>query len=1699
MRKVFTLILLLSAFASRAQVYNNEWIDYNKTYYKFKVGSNGLFRIPSTSLSAIGLSSTPAEHFQLWRNGKQVALFTSASSGPLGGAGYIEFWGRMNDGEADKTLYREQESQHTDKWSLQTDTAAYFLTVNPAGGNLRIATVTNNVAGNSLPAEPYFMHTMGKYYKDRVNTGFAAVVGEYVYSSSYDKGEFWSSQDITPFTPSQITFNNLAPYTGLGAPDASFKLGVSGNALNPRQVVARINGAEVVNTTMDLFTDSVFTRFGISLTGIGVAATGSAIVVIKDSSYVPTDRMVASFYELNYPRQFNFGGEKNFTFKLPANSNGNYLEITNFNNNGIPPVLYDLTNNKRYIGELSGGSIKFALEPSVQERMMVLSSLDAGNISTVSNLVTRNFVNYSATANQGDFLIITNPILYTSSTGTNPVNEYRDYRASTAGGGYNVKVIEMSQLIDQFGLGIKQHPNSIRYFLRFARNAFIQKPKFVLLIGRGLSYNEYVTHESNPLVERLNLVPTFGYPASDILLSAEDLTYAVPATPIGRISAITGDELRIYLNKLKEYELAQANPSCSISDKGWMKNIVHVIGASDENLRLIIEDYMRNYSGVIKDTLFGAKITSFSNSSSNSVQQLSSDELERLFAEGLSLITYFGHSSASTLEFNLDDPQKYNNPGKYPVFLVNGCNAGNFFTFNPDRLNSNESLSEKYVLSKNRGGIGFIASTHFGIVNYLNIYCTGLYDRIARQDYGKPLGIIMKDAINDMYNVTAPDDYYARMHGEQTTLNGDPAVRLNSHLTPDYVIEDPMVRISPSFISIAEEKFNVKAYFRNNGRAIDDSIFVEVKRQYPDGSSTRIIKQKIAGIRYIDSISLEIPIVPTRDKGLNKITVTIDADNNVNEGSCENNNTVTKDVFIFEDELRPTYPYNYSITNKTSLKLLASTANPLGTPKLYVMEMDTTEQFNSSLKITRQVTTSGGIVEFDPGTSFLDSTVYYWRTAPVPSVGDFRWNNSSFLFLRNTGSSGYNQSHYFQHLKSGTERISLTGDRRWKYNDVVNNLFIRSGTWITSTTQEAEMSVAVNGEPYIRNACQFSTLVYNVFDPVTFKPIPNETNPVTNEGLYGSWKNDCFPGREFNFEYRYVDTGGRRRAMNFMDNVIKDGAYVVVRGFVIDTNAIRGWPQATAADWKKDTMHLGSNNSIYHRLYNAGFTQLDSFNKIRSWIFVYKKNDPSFTPRYIFSQGTSDKITLSVDCRTPDTLGFITSPKFGPAKTWKELKWRGNASAADSGPGDYPLLDVIGINLAGQDTLLYTLDQSQQDFDISAVSATQYPYMKLRMKNQDSLFLTPYQLRYWRVLFDPIPEGAIAANILYKGKDTLEAGEILDFAVAFKNISDVAFADSLKTKLTIIDKNFVSNNIPLPKKKALISGDTLTVVYSLDTRNFTGNNTLFLDINPDNDQPEQYHFNNFLYKEFYVKPDNQNPLLDVTFDGTHILNRDIVSPKPHIIIKLKDEARFLPLNDTALFDLKIKFPDNTIRKYRFDNDTLKFTPANLSGGTGDNTASLDLTPYFPKDGDYELSVTGKDRSGNKAGALDYLVSFRVFNKPMISNLLNYPNPFTSSTAFVFTITGTEIPQGLKIQILTVTGKVVREITQAELGPLRIGRNITQFKWDGTDQYGQALGNGVYLYRVVTSLNGQRMEKFTDKKDDTDKYFNRGYGKMYLMR
>ena len=253
MKLFLTVILSCFIANSYAQTFNNEWINFNQTYYKFRLGKEGVYRIPKSLLDAVGIGNAEVKNLELWRNGVKVPIYPSVSSGVLPADGYIEFWGVPNDGEPDKAMYREAAFQHTTKYSLQSDTSNYFLSVNNDQSGKIVKDQANNVTANTLPVENYFMQVTGNYFKERMNLGNALIVGEYIYSSSYDRGEYWSSAFITPAAPRTVGLSNLNVYPS--GPSSQIRFGANGNSLNSRTIRLSVNNTQLVDTLTEYFYD----------------------------------------------------------------------------------------------------------------------------------------------------------------------------------------------------------------------------------------------------------------------------------------------------------------------------------------------------------------------------------------------------------------------------------------------------------------------------------------------------------------------------------------------------------------------------------------------------------------------------------------------------------------------------------------------------------------------------------------------------------------------------------------------------------------------------------------------------------------------------------------------------------------------------------------------------------------------------------------------------------------------------------------------------------------------------------------------------------------------------------------------------------------------------------------------------------------------------------------------------------------------------------------------------------------------------------------------------------------------------------------------------------------------------------------------------------------------------------------------------
>ncbi len=1491
----FALLLLLVSSTAFCQSYNNEWIDYNKLYYKFKVfgfGSDaagapitkGMVRIPYVSLDAAGLANVPSAHFQLWRDGQEVPVYISG--GPtLSAADYIEFWGEINNGKLDAKLYSDPDFQLSNKWSLQTDTASYFLTVNSATANKRLVNQANNVAGTTLVPTSYFMHTVGRYFRaGNIANGFYASFGQNLFSSTYDKGEGWLSRNVRPVACNSSTtlpqyFYDLQPF--LAGPSMTMKVNAVGNAQNSRVAKVLLNEEEVNIFQMDYLNYEKVEE----LVPVSKISSGDASFAIVNMSPNPCDEMRVSMIELTYPRQFNLSGASVFELSLPASATGRYLKFSNFNYSATAPVLYDIANGKRYVADISDPSfVQVVLPASTIPYQLVLTTQAGTYYKDITTFQPRAFVNYAQAANQGDYLIISNPLLYGSGQ-TNYVEQYRQYRSSSAGGAYNAKLVDIDQLVDQFAYGIKKHPLSVKNFLRFARNIFVTAPKHAFIIGKGVTYNAYRQNENNPLIERLNLVPTWGYPASDNLLSSNDFK-AVPSTPIGRLSAVTSQEVGDYLSKVKQYDSAQANNLQSIDDKQWMKNVLQIAGANDVSIGAQIDTYLQSYKGLISDTSFGANVTNFSKTANPAGYTDAIVSFKNMYEKGASVITYFGHSSSTSLDFNLDDPENYNNEKKYPIFFANGCSAGNNFSFEQNRFSAKSTISEKFVLAPGKGAIGYLASTHYGVVNYLDIYMQKFYKSIGQTQYNKTVGEIVKDAIASALVTTGTSDYYSRVHAETYAWHGDPAIKFNSFTLPDYVVEEPEITITPSFISVADTSLFVKVRLHNIGKATNDSVNFQLKRQWPDGSEKIIATRRLGAIEFADSLTIAVPVAGNADKGLNTFTAVVNVGNQLNEISFANN-TAFKQVNISEDELKPVYPYNYAIISQPNATLIASTVNPLNTVRDYLMEIDTTALFNSPSKVSAIKTSGGGVLEFAPGFTYVSDRVYYWRVSPA-GLPEPNWRQFSFVYK--PGLEGAEQGHLHQLLQSKYTDISLDSTtRKYKFLNQNHNLFVTNAIYPTSGTEDAHFSISVDGSAMIRSACIGSSVIVNVFDSLTFLPWKNLTQPFGAAAT-------CNAGREYNFEFSYRTPASRKNAMDFL-NSIPSGAFVAVR-LILDPPY-----NLYASDWQADTSLNGSGISLYHTLKQQGFNNLDSFYYPRTWSFIYQKDQPSFGAVSEFSEGLYDKMILSKNATTPQIHGDITSPKFGPATNWSKVQWSGTMEEANN---DLPMVEVIGTTAANQQVQLFTLNLSQQDFDISSVDASVYPYLQLRLKNTDTITATPYQLTNWRVLFTPVREGAIAPNLYVNIPDTVGFNTpqlyTLPVGVAFKNVSKRNF-DSVAVKVVLRDS---ANNIIIDvnrKLRPLLAGDTAQLNTTLDVQFLQGNYNLYVAFNPALQQAEQYSFNNFLYKQVFVRRDAVLPVSLVNFtaalQGSDVQTKWLVSSESttdhYVVEHSRNGVSFLPI------------------------------------------------------------------------------------------------------------------------------------------------------------------------------------------------------------
>ncbi|MCP3931558.1 MAG: hypothetical protein GY705_20935 [Bacteroidetes bacterium] len=1664
MRYTISIFILLFSLPLSAQMmigadtlYGNEWINYEQRYFKIKITEDGMYRLKYQALQNAGVfaqSTLPeGSYFQVFHNGNEVPIYVSTKNA-FQETDFIEFYGIKNRGEIDRFLYEDSTYQLNPLYSLFSDTATYFLTWNNTGDHLRFSNTMNDLSNPPEKEthcrvqkvwEYHNRHSNGKRYAG------ADVHAKYDIAEGYCRSTYNSNQQINLASTKFYSEGEDALLdVRLMTEDKEHQISIDFNTNN---------------YVLDSFSNWAVRHYSFPIPAEELTNTNQLIIKGNASE---DDKFRVSNIILEYPAIFNFSNENYFEFSLPGNSQRQYLEISNFNSEGQEAILFDLTNNMRLVAEQSESKIIAVLPPATGDRQLSLINSNAFKIPAA--ISTTDFIDFSN--KEGNYIILSNSKLFDDGNGNNYVQDYADYRSTELGGGYDAVAVDVLQIFDQFGYGISRHEQAIRNFVHWSVRNW--ESEFLFIIGKGVIYRAMRTDAAN--WEQYDFVPTFGYPTSDNLLSADNFNN-LPKIPVGRIAAYTPDMVRQYLEKVKAVESATQNAPQTIEDRAWMKNVLH-LGGGDPN----IQDFIRNRLEDMKDTIssvqYGANVFSLYKNSTDVIQSATSKDVVSFINEGVGLLTFFGHSAPNTLDFDIGDPSQYQNFGKYPLIYAMGCNTNRLFE-------TRSTLSEAYVFVEDRGAIGFLGSTATTSLSNLNIYGKLLYQKLASQLYGEPIGKVMQSVIQD-YPISG---YWGELVQNNILLHGDPAIRLFPQNGPDYLVDGSKTKISPAFVNIQADSFLLDLTITNIGYAIQDSMDIQIEQEFPNGTKEVIKEVRIACPYYETDFQIYLPVLSKGNLGENVLHISIDATDLISElpGSAEMNNSYSLKYIVVSNSAVPVYPKEFSIVNEENLKLIASTANAFSDDLSYYFEIDTSANFDSFFKRSSKVNTKGGLIEWNPDIPILDSTVYFWRVSVDSSLTEgngFDWRESSFIFIEHSN-QGWNQSEHDQYIAKESKTLFRQEEDTKNFYFDTTSMEIKIITssffnlWTTEVALYENGFVQFTGYPCPDDV--FEQMIVAIYNPLYLK---RQLNPFNDHN-----SPNCRSVDIFRFIFQIRNQEDRFILMSLLEQA-SEGSYVTMFTTQKRQN------DYGAHLWAMDSIDYGDN--LFQMLEEQGATKIRNLAEHQTpYVLVYQKGNPSFEGfREVHAEDVDDILNVITYLKGLKSHGSLTSPPIGPSLSWNSLHWK----VSDREERDEVSVDVFGITAEEEEVLLHE-SISAYDTTLAHIDANVYPYLKLRWNSQDTVNRTTPQLDYWRVLYDPYPEAALAPNYHFDfHKDTLQQGEPLHFEIQVQNVS-ASNMDSLLVQFTVKDaknREFMEQK----RYKPLPAGDSLILSFDFDTRELAGNAQAIVEVNPNDDQPELHHFNNIGAKEFYVETDKRNPLLDVTFDGTRIMNGDLVSARPHIIVTLEDENKFLELSDSSLFTLYLQYPDeSTLHKITPDSSFVQFFPAKVDDLGEKNKATIELDPTFILDGTYHLIVKAVDASGNDAGKVDYKVAFEVITKQMVSHILNYPNPFSTSTRFVYTLTGSEAPAYFSIQILTVSGRVVRELTQEDLGPLKIGTHKTDYTWDGTDEFGDALANGVYLYRILAKdEEGKDIDLLeTSTNQQLDSYFKGGFGKLVILR
>jgi len=1623
---IFTLLFsfLLAPFGSaqmltpQGTLFGNEWIDYSKDYLKFEVSQDGIYQIKASTLSSNGFDISQPKRLQMWHNGAEVPIYISSGENAMESSDFIEFVGFKNTIALDTFLYEDWKKDLLNpNYGLFTDISSYYIVMSDQdSGNKRFSVANPDYNDNSVEVLEYYRHQSITNFP---NSFYKPQIGELKYSH-FQPSEGYTT-GLRNNVDAPISINGFVP---------------QGDAPTVRLYLANNNNFPIIKSIK-------WNNTEVALDSTGSGRTSKINFTVEAGKFLNENNLnikitnnfglfgLASV-ETSYNRAFDFS-TIDFTI---AQTSSNKRKITTTGLSPFITQIYDLHNLK---------AIKLGPNGAVIADRG--AKLVFGKTVTELNVTAKKkFKNISSL--DASFLFLTSEKLYDGKTPGNPIDDYAAYRSSSQGGGFKTEILTVQEVYDQFGYGIPNHDWAFKNMSHYLKEHW-PSLQYVLIVGKAREYQNVRTPAllANP-VNASFMVPTFGTSPSDVLLFSPG-RYVNSYFAIGRIAAANLEEVKIYLDKVKQHDIAINAPQ--EKDKLWLKNIVHLGGGADGGERSSITWFLDRMSDTIQKGAFGANVSAFYKTSSTDIQIANLKAISENISKGASIVTFFGHASIGAFEFNLDNPYNYANEGKYPFIFSLGCYSGNIHS-------PSKGISEDFIFAKDRGAIAFIASAGTAYLSTQGIYGTKFYAKLTSDFYNQRLGDMFKLFGEKEKDVFTTGEYTLY---QQLTFHGDPAVKLIGFEKPDYSFDYQSVKISPTDILETSTEMKVEVDLLNIGKFEDGNVSLKAFLIMSEGDTSKIKNITVARPKSSNTIQFELPLENPKP-GIGRLYIEIDPSNEVEEIE-ENNNELANylgkgfEFLVISDQIKPNYPSNYSIATNEDDKvvLIGSSTNAFAKPTTYKLQLDTTDLFNSALLYEAEINNVVSFIEFVPNFDFKDSTTYYWRIASVNDQMDHLvWQKSSFTYISKSY-EGWTKQHRYQNENNTYINSYLNEAGKIEFDKRIRQLQLRSEIY----SLEIPHAIVDGGHWGALTPNNGTKDAINVAIFTELGPYANQ-----NGNKYGSSSSDG--NIVFSFDPNLQSS---RKGIHDLLQDIPENSDVFIWFHIKDQS-----PRFGLEQWENDKSVLGY--TIYEVMsqYGAEYFSLIKDKGVLPYCYNFHKKNGKIGE--VIGETLEDGIKYTGYFYPKYPNGQVIYSNIGPSEEFFSMEWE----AENVENSDIITYDVILTSETGKiDTIL--TNQTSKILDLKAVNSNKnVNRLSIKFNLSDEINRTAANIKSLLVKYKTLPDLLIKSFVI---PDSIEDGQSQKLSFSVYNISkDTIFNINNLISATNTRNQHTERNVDIEFIPPMTSIDKSLIT---NFTNLTSTNKFSLNINNKNEIPEENYKNNVSSRTLHKLEDKINPILNVLFDGVEILDGDMVSSHPKVTIKLKDNSRFNLLDDINLFDLKLlKNGDSKpLDVMLTEQNLLTFTPAQ----EGKNETMLEFSPTL-ENGTYNLAVQARDKSGNLSGDNAYSINFIIDNQKGFKNLMNYPNPFSTSTQFVFEITGS-VPNTLKLQIFSISGKIVREFNQAEIGNLKIGKNITTLHWDGRDQFEAPLANGVYLYSITSSDSD-----FTPNKNS-----KLNFGKIVIIR